>query len=293
MKTTKTKRKRIRKWVVAIVLLLIAGAMLHPLDRLRLMRYRSESIYVYNLTDDREELSLNAEEKRAPASLVKIMTVLVALEQIPDLSKRAPVSGRGYERGIRLNTSMAGFVSNERTTYRDLLYGTMLASGAECAYSLASNLSGDPERFTERMNEKATSLGLEDTCYRTVDGYDEEGQFSTAKDVAMLLKEALKNGNFRAIFTRKEFVSVPTADHPRGLYVESTVFRKLKGREQSGFSILGGKSGTTKQAGLCWAVLAEKDGKEYVVVVMGAEAGKKEHEEEGQVEDTLKILEEL
>ena len=104
-----------------------------------LKNYESKSIYVYNLTDGKTEENLNGREKRDPASLVKIMTVYTALQHIDDLSKRAPVDVDGYKEMVKENGSLAGFYGNEPVTYRDLLYGTMLPSGGECAISLAVN----------------------------------------------------------------------------------------------------------------------------------------------------------
>lgn len=264
-----------------------------PRERFELLKYNSKSVYVYNLTDEREELSLNATEKRSPASLVKIMTTLVAFETGPELSDVMPVNGNAYQRAINENASMAGFVSNESTTFRDLLYGTMLPSGGECADTICYTISENGTDFVELMNQRAKSMVLKHTQFKNADELDENGQYSSAKDITIMLKEALKDGDFQAIFTRRDYLSTMTLDHPQGLYMESTVFNKLNNYYQEGFEILGGKSGTTNNAGLCWAVLANKDGKEYIVVTMGASENDLENADDGQIVDALKILEEI
>lgn len=143
------------------------------------------------------------------------------------------------------------------------------------------------------MNEKANKLGLDNTNYATVEGLDYDEQYTSARDVSKLLKIALGNEYFRKIFTSSDYVSSKTNINEDGIYIKSTVFDKLKDYEQRGFSILGGKSGTTYGDGLCWATLARKNNKEYIVVVMGAPLKKLSNTGDWQVKDTLKILEEL
>lgn len=251
------------------------------------MDYYSPSIYVYNLIEEKEVLSIHADERRAQASLTKIMTVYLALEHLEDLSMIAPVDYETRALLYEQDASMAGFYAHETTSYRDLLYGAILPSGGECAASLAVNLSGNIQTFVDEMNRKAEELGLENTRYETVTGMDRQGQYSTARDTAKLLSYALQDGDFRVIFTSPFYQSSPSVDHPEGIGMESTIFQKLAHYDYSSFVILGGKSGTTDQAGYCWATLAEKEEKEYLVVVMGSS------KEDGQVEDTIAILSDL
>lgn len=255
--------------------------------------FNAKSIYVYNLTDEEEIISVNDEKRLYPASLVKIMTVYVALNNVNDLSAFAPIDKGSYQRLVKMNSSMAGFVGREQTTYRDLLYGTILASGGECAESLAINISGSEDYFVNKMNDVALAIGLCDTHYENVTGLDREGQYQSAKDVAKLLKVCLNNDDFRVIFTKKEYISSKTLDHTEGLYIESTVFQKLKNYGYDGFEIIGGKSGTTDKAGLCLATLAVKDNKEYIVVVMGVPYDDINDTGDGQIEDTLNILKDM
>ena len=227
------------------------------------------------------------------ASLTKIMTCLVSIENIDDLSATAPIDTESYQRLVKENASMAGFYGGETTTYRDLLYGAMLPSGGEASDSLAINISDSTLDFVGLMNDKAKELNLSNTHFQNVDGMDEIDHYSSAKDIAMLLKYALDNENFRAVFTKKEYTSTQTADHPEGLYMQSTIFKHLDAYKQDGFEIIGGKSGTTDKAGLCWATLATKNGKEYIIVTMGAPYEDINDPGDGQIKDTLDILERL
>lgn len=256
-------------------------------------KYVSKAVYLYNLTDDKEVLSKNENEKLPMASLTKIMTVRVALKNISDLGNLCPVDMDSYYRAVDMNASMAGFVGGEATSYRDLLYATMLASAGEAADSLAVNISESMDNFVSLMNQEAESLGLKNTSYANADGMDDPRNFQSAKDCAMLIKDSLNDGNFRAIFTKRDFVTRPTPDHPDGLYLESTIFSHLKKYKQNGFEIIGGKSGTTDDAGLCWATLAEKDGKEYILVVMGVPYDDINNLNDGHIEETLRIYENI
>lgn len=227
------------------------------------------------------------------ASLTKIMTVRVALKHITDLAETAPVDTDAYHRAVDMNASMAGFRGGEATSYRDLLYATMLRSAGEAADSLAINISGSMDNFVAIMNQEAEDLGLKNTSYANADGMDDPKNYQSAKDCAMLIKDSLEDGNFRAIFTKRDFVTRPTLDHPDGVYLESTVLSHLKKYNQNGFEIIGGKSGTTDKAGLCWATLAEKNGKEYILVVMGVPYDDIDNLNDGQIEETLRIYESI
>lgn len=256
-------------------------------------QFISKAVYLYNLTDDKEVLSKNENERLPMASLTKIMTVRVALKHITDLAATAPVDTDAYHRAIDMNASMAGFRGGEATSYRDLLYATMLRSAGEAADSLAINISGSMDNYVAMMNQEAKDLGLKNTSYANADGMDDPGNYQSAKDCAMLIKDSLEDGDFRAIFTKRDFVTRPTLDHPDGVYLESTVFSYLKKYNQNGFEIIGGKSGTTDKAGLCWATLAEKNGKEYILVVMGVPYDDIDNLNDGHIEETLRIYESI
>lgn len=254
--------------------------------------YASPHIYMTERGSGKIAYAKEAEAKAFPASLTKVMTVLVALEHIDDLSAAAPVDVETYQRMVAVNASMAGFYGRERVTYRDLLYGTMLPSGGEAANSLAVNIADSPDKFAVLMNEKAKATGMTGTHFVNPEGLHDPQQYTTAADMAKLLDHALDNRDFRAIFTRDQFQTTATADHPGGLLLRSTLLSSLAGAEQPGFEILGGKSGTTYEAGQCWATLAAIGDAEYITVVMGAPLGDISHPDFAQRQDTLALLHE-
>ncbi len=251
--------------------------------------YASRYIYVLDREDKSVEYEKNSRERAYPASLTKIMTTIVALEHIDDLSAVAPIDVDTYKEMVANNASMAGFYGREPVTYRDLLYGTILSSGGEAANSLAINVAGSVEDFVRLMNEKASELGLEDTHFTSPEGLHDKNQYTSAYDMAKLLDYALDNGDFRAIFTKKTFKTTSTMDHPNGIVLKSTVLSKLAGISEEGFEIVGGKSGTTYEAGECWATLGIKEDREYICIVMGAPLKDISNPDMAQIDDTIKL----
>lgn len=255
--------------------------------------YSSQYIYILDRQTKEEKYEKNSKTKAYPASLTKVMTVLVALENIEDLSEVSPIDVETYKYMVNENASMAGFFGRELVTYRDLLYGTMLPSGGEAANSLAINISGSIEEFVKLMNGKVEELGLTDTHFTNAEGLQDEKQQTTAYDMAKILDHALENKDFRAIFTSKNFTTTSTADHPDGLALESTVLSELDGVDQQGFNIIGGKSGTTSDAGQCWITLGTKDDLEYIVVVMGAPLNDIKDPDMSHMQDTLELYKKI
>lgn len=243
----------------------------HPLFSHRFSsNYYSDAIYLVDNTKKSVVFAKNPNKKRPPASLTKIMTVYLALDLIPDLEAKVRVSPDFRRKMRSMGASIAGFYANESVSYKDLVYATLLASGAEAAGTLAIQLAGSEAAFIEKMNQKALDLGMTNTYFKTVEGLDVEGQYTTAKDMAILLENALKNPSFYQVFTSGNFITSRNRLHPRGLYLRSTVLRTLSPTDEKGFHILGGKSGTTSGAGLCWATLANKNGSTYILITLGA-----------------------
>lgn len=211
-----------------------------------------------------------ADERAAPASLTKMMTILLAIEAEPDLDKQVTLPEDIFPPLQTEKASMAGFVPGETVTVRDLLYGVMLPSGAECCEALAQLISGSEESFAALMNQKAAELGMKNTHFTNATGLTDTEHYSSAADLAVLLQAALNNETFRTVFTTGQYTSSVTAQHPKGLYMASTLLSRLDGGEVTGGQILGGKTSYTDAAGLCLASLAVVNGKEYILVTLGA-----------------------
>lgn len=253
--------------------------------------YYSEAIVVRELGSESDIFKVNADAKLYPASLTKMMTAVVALDYIDDLDGMIKIDKESYQRMVAENSSMAGFLGNEVVSYRDLLYGTMLESGGEATCTLAKAVGGTLENFVDMMNARAVEMGLTNTHFTNVEGLDDENQYTSANDMATLLNYALKNEIFFEVFTSARYISTSTPDHPDGIHMNSTVLKHIEPTES--YSILGGKSGTTGKAGLCWATLGEKNGKFYIVVTMKAPLDNLKNPSLYQYDDLKKLYTEI
>lgn len=240
----------------------------------------SEHAILIRREDGAVLFSRGAEERAYPASLTKVMTALVALEHMaPQESMTARIHyllpGYTVPKSIfselyQQSASLAGFQPGERVSGRDLIAGVLLPSGGDASLTLALELAGSEEQFVAWMNERAAELGMTGTHFTNVCGLHDEQHYSTARDMAILLDTALENEEFREIFLLREYHVVATDQRPEGFQMESTLKKGLTTDLFSGGKILGGKTGTTTPAGQCLASLAEKNGREYILVTTGA-----------------------
>lgn len=212
----------------------------------------------------------NADESIYPASLTKMMTVLLAAENFDDLEASVTLDEELFSPLWAANASLAGFEPGEVVTVRDLLYGALLPSGAECCAAIAQALDGSEAAFAGRMNRRARDLGMENTHFVNATGLQDSDHRSTVGDLAILLDAALEDPTFREVFTAQRYSTSPTNLHPDGITVYSSAFSLLQDADLGRMTLLGGKTGFTDEAGLCLATLAEADGTEYILVTAGA-----------------------
>lgn len=163
------------------------------------LEINSTNAVMYNMNEDTVIFEKDKDEKISIASLTKIMTTIVAIENIDNLDEKVTIKVKDFATLYEEDASLAGFVVGQEVTYRDLLYGTMLPSGAEATQALANNLTGSVPNFVELMNKKAEELKLKNTHFANTTGLDSKDNYSTAEDVATILKYALKNETFKKI----------------------------------------------------------------------------------------------
>ena len=206
-----------------------------------------------------------------PASIAKIMTAIVGIEHCPDLNASVTITDAMLEGLLEADASVAGFVSGEEVQYIDLFYALLLPSGADAANAIAISLFGSIDAFVQEMNDMALQLGMVATHYTNVSGLHDVKMRTTATDVAMLFNYALSNDVFRSVITKQSYTTAATNKHPDGLTVYSTMFSMLPKTEfENGAVILGGKTGTTTPAGQCLASFGSYQGREYILVTLGA-----------------------
>lgn len=223
----------------------------------------SKNAILYNTKEDKVMYEKNSTDKVSIASLTKITTAIVALENIKDLDEKITLTSADFKGLVEANASVAGFRIGQEVTYRDLLYGLMLPSGADAAQALTSNISGSNDKFIDLMNDKAKELKLENTHYANSTGLDDSNHYSTVKDVLKVFKYALKNEEFKKIITTSKYtISDGSMTFRSTLSKASTLDIEY---------IKGGKTGTTGDAGLCLATLANYDDTDFILVTTGAE----------------------
>ena len=230
----------------------------------------SKNAILYNMDSGEVLYEKDADEKVSIASLTKIMTALVSIENIKDLDSQVVLTADDFEGLVEANAVTAGFTKGEVVTYRDLLYGLLLPSGADAAKALARNIAGSEENFIKMMNEKVGEMNLKNTHFSTVIGLDDDNNYSTAREVALIFKEALKNEDLKTIITTKEYTSSDGK-----VKFHSTIQSNAKKFEIDVPYILGGKTGTTTDAGLCLATIAKENDVNYMLVTLGALYDKK------------------
>lgn len=213
---------------------------------------------------------INGEQQMYPASMTKIMTTIVAIKNLKDLDQEITLTNEMFEGLYEQDATQAGFQPGETVRAIDLLYGVMLPSGAECCIALADTISGSEADFVTLMNEKAAKLGMSGTNFCDTTGLHDANHYSTAKDIAVLLKYALRNDTFREIIESPYHSTPATNIHPDGITFYSTMFKNLSDTAVTDGQIMGGKTGYTGEAGHCLASFAEIDGTEYILVTGGA-----------------------
>lgn len=231
----------------------------------------------YGIFIDLDEGTILAQKdawvRMSPASMTKMLTVLVAAEHVEEgqLDDKVPITLDITDYCYVNGCSVVGFSRDEQVPVRDLFYGTILPSGADAAVALAIYVAGSHEAFVELMNEKLEELGLSETTHFTncVGLYD-ENHYSTAYDMAMILKAASDNEFCRRLLSAHTYNTAQTEQHPEGLSISNWFLRRIEDRDTHG-EVLCGKTGYVTKSGSCAASLGvDKDGREYICVTAGS-----------------------
>ena len=196
----------------------------------------------------------NADTKMNIASITKIMTAILVIENCDDLNAKVKI----LPECCNIEGSSMYLEAGKKYAVKELLLGMMLASGNDAAASLACCISGDIESFAKLMNEKAQELGMTNSCFKNPHGLDEDGHCSTARDMAVLMSYCMKNKDFCDI------ASCKSADIGKLTFVNHN---KLLWTYEG---CIGGKTGYTETAGRTLVSCAERNGMKLVAVTLGA-----------------------
>lgn len=219
----------------------------------------AQAVLVYDLTE-KEPLYQKNPKKRLPmASLTKIMTAIIALEN--EKKELYVVEGKHL-----VGENSMGLTPNEALTLEELLYGLILYSGNDAAEVIAGNYPGGRDYFIEAMNDKARSLGLSDTNFTNPTGLEGDGdQYTTAYDLLVISEYALRNFElFRKVVTTFEH-EIPANDYHKYFFLqnETNLISSYPG-------VKGIKDGYTPEAGLCLATYLDYGGHEIIGIILGS-----------------------
>ncbi len=232
--------------------------------------YNYKNIYCVNMKTNKVVVAKNPQAKAYPASTTKIMTALVAIENLDNLDETFTMTYEITDPMFKAQATVAGFLSSEVITMEDLLYGCILPSGGDAALALATHISGSEEEFVKLMNKRAKKLGLLNTNFTNCTGLFDKNHYSTAEDMAVILRAALENELCKKILCTNRYTSSKTEQHPDGIEMQNTIFQYMYGSEPEGATVLAGKTGFVNESGYCFASYGKSDkGTDYVIVTFG------------------------
>jgi D-alanyl-D-alanine carboxypeptidase (penicillin-binding protein 5/6) len=214
------------------------------------------SAVLINAASGRIIYAKNANTIMAPASTTKIMTAILVLEHL-SLNRTVTISAKAASR----EGSSMYLRKNEKKTVRELLYGLMLSSGNDAATALAEAVSGTEFKFAELMTKKARLLGMKNTRFKNASGLPARGHYSTAYDLGILTRYALKNGNFSKIVSTKVKEVSGSGRKNRRLINHNKLLWRYRYTN-------GVKTGFTQTAGGCLVSSAQKNGNSLISVVL-------------------------
>lgn len=251
----------------------------------------SESAYMINMDTGETILDINGEEERAPASLTKIMTAVVMLDEIgtdEETLKNTYVSAgsEAFDELYDTGASTADIQQGEKVSYYDLLAALMIPSACEAANIIALNISDSLTDFCDLMNKKAEELGMKNSHFSNAHGLFTSQNYSSCKDIATLCKYAVeKSSVFRDIVAMPSYEMSSTDYHPDGTTIVNTNLMLNSYTDYYYSYCKGIKTGSLDSAGRCLASYATYDGTTYLIVTMGAPMDKLEEDVKKGEED--------
>ena len=219
----------------------------------------------------------NIHERRAPASMTKLMTMLLIMEAIDDGAISLDDMVMISKNAASMGGSQVFLQENMEISVHQLLKGIAIASGNDAAVAMAEYISGTTEEFVNKMNAKVESLGLNDTHFVNVHGLDSEGHYSSAYDMSQIARELLKHPKILEYTSLYE----DYLEKPDGTKTWLVNTNKLV-RFYNG--VAGLKTGFTNPAGYCLTATAKKNNIRFITVVMGEDSG------ENRSQDTTSLL---
>lgn len=223
-------------------------------------RLRIDALVIKELNSQNVLYSKEAEKLLKPASLTKVMTALVAIEQ-GDLDKPVTITPEM----VAVVPTKAGYRVGEVIVLRDLVKAAMIESDNDAAMAIAIGVGGDMQRFIDMMNLKALRMGMENTQFKNPSGLEHPEHYSTASDLLKMAEYAIQNPLFDEISKLNEHAYMSVGANPRRFVAKT--HNRLLGKYAYAVGI---KTGYTSKAGPCFIARAKKDGIDCVIVMMNS-----------------------
>lgn len=240
-------------------------------DVMEEMKLYSDCLLLVSTDNGEIIFSKNANKQTAPASLTKVITAIVVLENCSDLTATVTVPESAIRELDGTGSSLGGLKAGEQMTVYDLLCCLMLVSANESATTLADYVSGgDRAKFISMMNEVAERLGCTNSHFENPHGLDHENQYVTATDMSKFITHAMSFPAFEEIVARKSYVLPETNMQPSRTIHSSNYMLNNAYKDYYCKYVKGGKTGSTSNAGRCFVAVASKDGYNYVAVALNS-----------------------
>ena len=261
-------KKRIVCAVLVLLLILSMPCFSEQLDAVPEVTARN--VVLVNTNTGATAYSLNPDEKIYPASVTKLMTLIVAIEHIDDMEAIVTVDESCYDDLVVGSSNMA-LKDGEQLRVIDLLYGIALSSANEAANAIAQYICGDAPAFVELMNQKAAELGADNTHFVNTHGLQDENHYTTASDMAIIAAAAFSNPTIRELTSTVSYVIEPTNETlSRRTLVTTNNLLNSNSQSYYRYAICG-KTGSTTAAGYNLVSLAKKGDVEFLLVAMNVE----------------------
>ena len=266
--------KRIISFLICLILVFSPFTIINSYaDYNAELETKADIVLLFSLDDGTVIFSKNADKTAAPASLTKITTAILTIENCENLDTVITVPSYCITLLNGTGSSMAGLKAGEEVTVRQLLYCMLVKSANEAANILADYIGGGSiENFVSMMNDFAARVGAEGTHYVNAHGLDAEGQYTTANDLAKITKYALNLPVFTEICTTYKYTMPATNMSNERNFVSTNWVINPNFKTYYYEYVQGIKTGTTSNAGQCIITKASKDGYNYLCIVMGAHA---------------------
>jgi D-alanyl-D-alanine carboxypeptidase (penicillin-binding protein 5/6) len=250
-----------KKIVAIIILSILLTFTLGPKEAFASINISSQKAVLIDAQTGQVLYSKNARAASYPASITKIMTAILALER-GNLDEYVPVSRKAsYIDGSRIY-----LLEGEEVTLEQVLYGLMLESGNDAAIAIAEYIAGSVEEFTVMMNDKAAQLGAQNTSFSNPNGLPDPNHVTTALDMALIAKHAMSLPKFREIVSTVRYIIPETnMQDTRYLYNGNRLIKNTSDKYEGANGI---KTGYTLAAKHCFVGSAQRDGREYITVIL-------------------------